>query len=529
MSRSGPTHRAIGSFAGSRSRRIAFLPDRRSVAAAAAMPTRRSAHLVVAPIHGTGAACAASAAPGSNPSMSAIAPADGDGFAPVRFNPSGSPAVQLLAGVNAGTGAASARSGCTCRTRWRGPSPLQVRFTDRAGSELDATVGLAAGRTAHADRAAAADAAEALGHDCGPADSLAAGQGTGGGGAHHHRPSGPPPDRRIAIAMPRPPTPADRADRQDLHRSRAAAGRSAGTPRLYAIVDAYGQYSRGEWDEKYRAASDPGAGADPATALPRSRDRAGARAEGAPSPPTHRPCRAAPPNRRISRRRWRGRWRSLDDYRRLCAASSVSAPQAVAGTKGFFRTAKVRDARGHGLAGCSSPPLGNPFFSLGRQRDPARQQRDLRRGARVHVRSAAAGGRSAGALPGTRTAPMPCRSTPARSAAAASARAGPTTSTAPTSTAAMATDFAAQWLARIARSPEALELQHHRQLERCGGQPGRANPVHPHDPCRGRLQQALRRQGLVGRHCRPLRSALRRKRWSVRSQEKRAPARTIPT
>ena len=27
----------------------------------------------------------------------AIAPADGDGFAPVRFNPSGSPAVQLLA------------------------------------------------------------------------------------------------------------------------------------------------------------------------------------------------------------------------------------------------------------------------------------------------------------------------------------------------------------------------------------------------------------------------------------------------
>ena len=288
----------------------------------------------------------------------AVAPADGDGFAPVRFNPSGSPWVQLLAGVNDWDWSRVGEIRMHVQNAMAWPITLQIRFTDRDNRELNATVGLPPGGPITLTVPLKPTQPKRWGMTAGPpvpwlqdkapvAVALAT-----SGDVDRRRVA------RLAIGMPRPPTqqtvrigkifidpgPADN-DRQE---------RLAYT----GIVDAYGQYTRGDWPEKFRPDGEAAAPAATPSAdagfadFARSQETAGAQ-EGAAA------ALADSTAARVG---------GLDEYGGLLdVALTPITPVtqgAAPGSSGFFRTAKVRDSEGR-PRWLLLTPLGNPFFSLG--------------------------------------------------------------------------------------------------------------------------------------------------------------------
>ncbi len=297
----------------------------------------------------------------------AIAPADGDGFAPVRFNPSGSPAVQLLAGVNDWDWSNVGEIRMHVQNAMAWPVTLQVRFTDRSGSELTATVGLPPGGPLTLTVPLQPTQPKRWGMTAGPPipwlqdkAPVAVALATTG-----------QVDRRriakIAIAMPRPPTQQTVRVGKIFIDPAPPPGDRQERLAYTAIVDAYGQYSRGRWDEKYRGAVDPGAG-------PAAGSGAGSGSgSGGASAPAMDPGFAEFAGARegaatgAAASDQDGKQLRLDEFGGLLGVDTDAiriATKSAATKSGFFRTAKVRDAEGR-PRWLLLTPAGNPFFSLG--------------------------------------------------------------------------------------------------------------------------------------------------------------------
>lgn len=295
----------------------------------------------------------------------AVAPADGDGFVPVRFNPSGEPHLQLLAGAVGWNWSEAREIRMHLQNAMAWPVTVQVRITDRAGGALDTTVGLPPGGPLTLTVPLQATQPRRWGMTAGPpipwlqekapvAVALAT-----SGQVDRSRIAG------IRIGMPKP------AAQQILRIGKifiddaapSADEPAAGRQERLAytgIVDAFGQYSRGEWTEKYRLA-EAGTTADGAMPAPPpgggaphdGRFAAFARAQEASG------AGAGVPGDKAAGR--------LDAYGGLLDVDldvQAAASGGGASRSGFFRTAKVRDAQGK-PRWLLLTPLGNPFFSLG--------------------------------------------------------------------------------------------------------------------------------------------------------------------
>ena len=296
------------------------------------------------------------AAPGGtarlDPLHADVLPADGDGFVPVRFRPDGDPALNIRAGASGWDLSRNGEIRMHLQNAMAWPVTVDIRLVDLSGGTLEARIGLPPGGPLTLTIPLQATQPRRWGMLAGPpipwmqdkapvAVVLAT--------------SGQLDRSRVAslrLAMPRPDAP------QTLRMGKVFLESDPATPdaqeRLaYAgIVDAYGQYTRGEWEEKYRP-QDPehksASEADTAFArFAQSLDRlptpeAGARAE---------ETRVDP---------YGG---LLDvDMEGIAPVTPGGADVKPAG-QGFFRTAKATNA--HGPARwLLLTPLGNPFFSIG--------------------------------------------------------------------------------------------------------------------------------------------------------------------
>jgi hypothetical protein len=255
-----------------------------------------------------------------------IAPADGDGFVPIRFQPSGEPALQLRAAAGAWNWSTASEVRLHLQNAMGWPVTVQIRITDAAGGALDATLGLPPGGPLTLTVPLQATQPRRWGMTAGPPipwlqdKAPVAVALTTAGRIDKSRIAG------IRIGMPRPDAP------QTLRLGKVfIEAAPAGVQERLAytgIVDAYGQYSRGQWDEKYRG------------------DAAGFAGFAAANEPAQ-PIPVDP---------------GLDEYGGL--KDVAVKPQPSAGTRGFFRTASVRDASG-ARRWLLLTPLDNPFFSIG--------------------------------------------------------------------------------------------------------------------------------------------------------------------
>ncbi len=263
---------------------------------------------------------------------------DGDGFTPVRFEPAPAPGIELVAGADraarvgeAGwdwSGATALRMHLQNAMAW--PVTVQLRVTDAAGGQLDATLGLPPGGPLTLSLPLAATSPRRWGMTAGPpvpwlqdkapvATALAV--------------TGRIDPARIAairIGMPAP------AAEQTLRIGKVFLEPEADLERLaYAgIVDAFGQYVRGDWPEKHRP--QPGESAtDDFRRFAREQEAAGDEAARTAASDADR----------------------LDRFGGLKGTPSMEAT-------GRFRTAKVRGADG-AERWLLVTPDGNPFFSLG--------------------------------------------------------------------------------------------------------------------------------------------------------------------
>ena len=271
---------------------------------------------------------------------SAIAPADGDGFAPVRFNPSGSPWVQLLAGVNDWDWSQVGEIRMHVQNAMAWPVTLQVRLTDRTNNELNATVGLPPGGPITLTVPLRPTQPKRWGMTAGPPvpwlqEKAPVGVAlTTSGEVDRRRVA------RIAIGMPRPPTQQTVRVGKIFIDPMPLPGERQERLAYTGIVDAYGQYTRGEWEEKYQP------GDTSFASFARSQE----------SEPGNAGDTSAIGGDAVHRR---------DEYGGLLGVD----PAFIGGrparpAAGFFRTAKVRDAEGRSRW-LLLTPLGNPFFSLG--------------------------------------------------------------------------------------------------------------------------------------------------------------------
>ena len=286
----------------------------------------------------------------------AIAPADGDGFAPVRFNPSGSPWVQLLAGVNDWDWSRVGEIRMHVQNAMAWPITLQIRFTDRDNNELNTTVGLPPGGPITLTVPLRPTQPKRWGMTAGPpvpwlqdkapvAVALAT-----SGEVDRQRVA------RLSIGMPRPPTQQTVRVGKIFIDPAPPPGDQQERLAYTGIVDAYGQYTRGSWPEKFRTdaaatasgAEGPAGDADFASfARSQEEQSAGAGPSGGDAGGVG------------------GAAAGLDEYGGLLdVALAPFSPTAAAPANGFFRTAKVRDSDGR-PRWLLLTPLGNPFFSLG--------------------------------------------------------------------------------------------------------------------------------------------------------------------
>ncbi|MBA3478522.1 MAG: beta-agarase [Lautropia sp.] len=279
-----------------------------------------------------------------------IAKADGDGFVPVRYQPSGEPALEVRAGADGWnwSGATEVRLHLQNAMGWA--VTVQVRITDRAGATLDATVGLPPGGPITLTIPLQATQPRRWGMVAGPpipwlqdkapvAVALAI--------------TGEVDKRRIAgirIAMPRPDAPQTLRIGKIFIEPTATVADGQERLAYTRIVDAYGQYVRGEWDEKFRPDARASTDADGAfAAFARSKEPVPVASAGADVKAEHGATTGSADER-------------LDDYGGILGVEVPAQP--AAGTKGFFRTARIRDGAGPGRW-LLLTPLGNPFFSLG--------------------------------------------------------------------------------------------------------------------------------------------------------------------
>ena len=277
----------------------------------------------------------------------AIAPPDGDGFAPVRFNPSGSPWVQLLAGVNDWDWSRVGEIRMHVQNAMAWPITLQIRFTDRDNNELNTTVGLPPGGPLTLTVPLRPTQPKRWGMTAGPPvpwlqDKAPAAVALATSGEVDRQRVA-----RLSIGMPRPPTQQTVRVGKIFIDPAPPPGDVQERLAYTGIVDAYGQYTRGDWPEKFRPEAGAAAtGADGATG-----DRAfAAFARSQEGPAGNGGASGAG---------------GLDEYGGLLDVELTPiGTRAAAGGNGFFRTAKVRDSEGR-PRWLLLTPLGNPFFSLG--------------------------------------------------------------------------------------------------------------------------------------------------------------------
>ena len=315
----------------------------------------------------------------------AIAPPDADGFAPVRFNPSGSPRVNLLAGVNDWDWSKVGEIRMHVQNAMAWPITVNLRVTDRAGAELNATVGLPPGGPITLTLPLQPTQPKRWGMTAGPpipwlqekAPVAVALTATGGFDRRHAA--------KLSIGMPRPPTQQTLRVGKIFIEPAPPPGDRQERLAYTGIVDAYGQYTRGEWEEKYRhdtngaestnPPSGPVQGGDSAGNSDASGRSDGAGSNGGGSDPRFAAFARAQERGGGTNAASAGTGPRLDEYGGLLdvdldridtgttAAISGSREKQTSGS-GFFRTAKVRDADGRSRW-LLLTPLGNPFFSLG--------------------------------------------------------------------------------------------------------------------------------------------------------------------
>ncbi len=264
-------------------------------------------------------------------------PPDGDGFTPVRFAPGPAPGIELRAGAGGagGVGAAWNWAGATAlrmhlQNAMPWPVTVQLRVTDSAGGSLEATLGLPPGGPLTLSLPLAATSPRRWGMTAGPpipwlqdkapvATALSV-----TGNVDRAR------IEAIRIGMPAP------AAEQTLRIGKVFLEPKADLERLAydGIVDAFGQYQRGDWPQKYR----PPAGVDPDEGFRRF-----AQAEEESSSDAARSAASDAD--------------TLDRFGGLQGTLRLPAT-------GRFRTAKVRAAEGTERWVLVTPE-GNPFFSLG--------------------------------------------------------------------------------------------------------------------------------------------------------------------
>lgn len=275
------------------------------------------------------------AAPGSariEQSDARLGPADGDGFAPVHFQPSNQPSVQLNAPSDGWnwSGASAVQMHLQNAMAW--PVTVQIRLLDQAGGSLDATLGLPPGGPLTLSVPLRATQPRRWGMTAGPPVPWLQ---EGTHKAVALTTSGHVDQSRIAairIAMVRPDA------EQTLRIGKAFLDPAHDPERLAytSIVDGFGQYTLGTWPEKFKSG-----GADFATFV-RSFDSAAA------NPAQHEGGHDPYGGLKRSSQRDRG------DYR-------ATGPS---GASGFFKTALLPTADGNSRWVLITPE-GNPFFSIG--------------------------------------------------------------------------------------------------------------------------------------------------------------------
>src|SRR5690606_9584753 len=272
-----------------------------------------------------------------------VASPDGDGFAPVRYAPGPAPAIAIrpASGFWDWSPATAIRMHLQNAMAW--PVTVQLQVTDASGGQLAATLGLPPGGPVTLSLPLAATHPRRWGMTAGPPVPWLQDKAPVATALSVEGRIDPARITALRIGMPAP------AAEQTLRIGKVFLEPQAGLERqAYAgIVDAFGQYTRGEWPEKYVPPGDAAAGdaaggdAEAFRRFAREHEHPAGAEAGAGTPDV------APG----------GDASGLDRYGGLAGASRLEAT-------GRFRIERVATAQG-GRRWVLVTPEGHPFFSIG--------------------------------------------------------------------------------------------------------------------------------------------------------------------